>query len=255
MRFTAFYAALLCVAFVTMAFGSGAQPTFAQSKPPSEPKPPAEPLKFAHPVIFALSLGSDQKINGSLTGTLAKDVIDHPPSAPPSGAPYPWIVPEADWDLAQYEQQCASDPNTMGGFVLLSPAAGAAVENYIALLRSNLFVRFSVMLIQCNHNGDGTHGGDVALQSPSPAPTPMNQVVWVSTPKTGINGRTSMEFFPLAVFASIYLAFAPQRIFQVVSLVAHPTPNPLPATGALVSTTTTNSTTLNATGTSQQAAS
>jgi hypothetical protein len=74
-------------------------------------------------------------------------------------------------------------------------------------------------------------------------------VGWVSGVAEGNYGHSEIQFLPLAALTSVYLAFAPQRVYQTVSNRVIPTPNPLPPGGFTNSISTTQSTTLNSSST------
>jgi hypothetical protein len=117
----------------------------------------------------------------------------------------------------------------MGAFIVLPAVYETKNDNYLLMIRSTATLGFNIMVATCG---------------PSEA-----SIDWVSDESRGVYGRSVIQFLPLAVLTSVYLAFAPQRLFQTVATRVLPTPNPLPPYGAQNSVVTTSQTTLNPTGT------
>ena len=247
---------LFLIALLALAIGTVATPRAdAQGLPPTGAaapvKTPDPSIRFAHDVVFALALGSDPATDARIAVALAarlkaKARTEH--GLPVKNA---WIVPEGNWALGDYLQQCAQDPHTRGAFIVLPPSSGVATDNWIVLLQNTTTVTFSVMVAQCDHNGappvaDGVAGPPPSV--PTPRPGDNASVVWASEPATGKFGRSQVEIFPLAVLTSIYLAFAPQRTYQTTTTVAYPVPNPLPSNGARSNVQTLNGTVLDGQG-------
>jgi hypothetical protein len=75
-------------------------------------------------------------------------------------------------------------------------------------------------------------------------------VLWASYAERGRYGRSQIEFFPLAVLTSVYLAFAPQRTYQTTTTTVYPTTNPLPPGGTRSQVQVQQASVLNPSGTS-----
>jgi hypothetical protein len=249
-------AILLFIALISVVAGAAGTP-HADAQVPAAPaaapaaapvKTPDPSIRFAHDVVFALALGSDPATDARIAVALAarlkaKARTDH--GLPVKNA---WIVPQGNWTLGDYLQQCAQDAHTRGAFIVLPPSSGVATDNWIVLLQNTTTVTFSVMVAQCDHSGSPPVADGVAgppPSSPTPRPGDNASVVWASEPATGKFGRSQVEIFPLAVLTSMYLAFAPQRTYQTTTNVAYPVPNPLPSNGARSSVQTLDGTVLN----------
>jgi len=246
---------LFLIALVAMvAGGVGTPRANAQGVPgpgvAAPGKTPDPSIRFAHDVVFAMALGSEPSTDARIAVALAarlkaKARTEH--GLPVKNA---WIVPEGNWTLADYLQQCAQDAHTRGAFIVLPPSSGVATDNWIVLLENTTTVTFSVMVAQCDHSGAPAADGVASpiTSSPTPRPGDNASVVWASEPTTGKFGRSQVEIFPLAVLTSIYLAFAPQRTYQTTTTVAYPVPNPIPSGGARSNVQTLNGSVLDGQG-------
>jgi hypothetical protein len=214
-------------------------------------KTPDPTIRYARDVVFTIALGTDPSTDARIAVALATRLKARARTDLGLPVKNAWIVPEGNWGLADYLQQCAQDPHTLGAFIVLPPSSGVATNNWIVLLENTTTVTFSIIVAQCDHSGsppvaDGVAGAPPT--SPTPRPGDNASVVWASDPATGKFGRSQIEIFPLAVLTSIYLAFAPQRTYQTTSTVAYPAPNPLPSNGARTNVQTLQGTVLDGQG-------
>jgi hypothetical protein len=207
------------------------QPAPSPSAPASPPARTAAPawIAFKDPVVFVLSLGKDVTTNAEVSVALAKtlkrndDGITKRPTT---------FVPEGSWGLAEFLEQCKEDPDhTRGAFIVLPPSYESKTENFLIAIRSSATIQFNTMVATCN----------TAKAVPA--------VDWVSDTSTGVYGRSQIQFLPLAVLTSVYLAFAPQRLYQTATSQVYPTHTPIPKGGEQTGVVTTSSTTLNPAGT------
>ncbi len=213
-------------------------------------KSPPPLITFNHPVVFTMALG-DPAINGKIAVLMAKRLHDNGQQNIGPVRSNAWIVPEGQWTLGDYLEQCRMDPtHTLGAFIVLPTSSANSTENWIALLRNSTDVTLSILVAECHPKLAPSPAPDASSPSPGPAATSGEaSVVWASYVASGKYGRSQIEFFPLAVLTTIYLAFSPQRTYQTTSTTVFPTPAPLPATGARASVQTQQSSVLNAGGT------
>lgn len=220
-------------------------PYVIQLQPAKEPPSPAM-LKFRQKVVFVVVLGDDNTANkAKVAVAMAHELED--------SIGYP-VVPEAGWDIPQYVQQCQKDPeHTQGAFLVLPPASGNKTYDWLVLIRNAVDVLFNAMISECPGQEAVATAVPAATTLPIPNPNatgPPPDVAWVAHTVTGEFGRSVLQFLPFAVLTSVYLAFAPQRLYQTVTTHVIPTPNPLPAGGSNTNVQTTSATTLNPSGTS-----
>lgn len=139
--------------------------------------------------------------------------------------------------LNDFTAQCGlADSNTVGAFIVLPTAVSSSVDNGIILSRANSEVFLNVIAAQCD---------------PPTSEGPRNplSIVWTSTTEHGVSVRTQVEFFPLAVLTSVYLALTPQRTNQQTTTIVYATTPPIPAGGERSSVQNLNSSVLNPSGT------
>jgi hypothetical protein len=227
--------ALLVVA-VALFVSSGSQRVLAQSARDATPAPsasstakPQAMIRFRQPALFVFSVGKDAATNERVSVAMANELG--------KALKFP-VVPEGDWDLSDYLQQCLRDPSTKGAFIVLPPAAGEKKDDWLVLVRDAVSVEFNAMISECPHPA----GPDEL--------TPAPEVAWVAETVTGEYGRSVANFLPFAVLTSVYLAFLPQRTYQTTTTRVLPTPNPIPPGGSNSNIQTINSSVLNASGTS-----
>jgi hypothetical protein len=208
----------------------------------------AIPMAFSRKVVFTLAIGTDASTSAKITVALASELRRNAKRMVPKGTVAPadaWqlnsdslaVVPAGGWTLKDYSDQCAQFPDsTQGAFIVLPAAMGSDSENYLVVLRQNTTISFNAMVAGCESDG-------------APKPTGTAKILWVSDTASGKYGRSTVQFLPLAVLTSVYLAFAPQKTFQTTTTTAFPTPNPLPVSGARTSTQSLSSNVINASGT------
>jgi hypothetical protein len=209
------------------------KPGGSESGPAASPTPKATPasIAFREKVVFTLALGKDATINTDIAVALAKKLRFNDLGKVRTNAAK--FVPEGTWGLEEFLEQCKTDVNhTLGAVIVLPSTYEAKNDNYLVMIRSTTTVEFNTMVATCTNADSQTPGVD-----------------WVADTSSGVYGRSVIQFLPLAVLTSVYLAFAPQRLFQTVATRVFPTPNPLPAFGAQTSVATTSQTTLNPSGT------
>ena len=198
-------------------------------------------ISFGHPVVFTMALG-DAATNGKIAVLMANRLRENGKRNAGPVRSDAWIVPEGGWLLGDYLEQCRKDPShTRGAFIVMPPSSANSSENYIALLRSSTDVTLSIMVAECR---------PPASPAPSASPEGETSVVWASYAQSGKYGRSQIEFFPLAVLTSVYLAFSPQRTYQTTTTTVYPTINPIPAGGERTTVQTQQASVLNPSGTS-----
>jgi hypothetical protein len=201
------------------------------------PKPEQQPpdtLTFRQPVLFVVVLGSDTALKARVSVAMAKILGDELSLS---------VVPEGDWAIKDYIQQCKSDPSTVGAFIVQPPSYGSGEQDGLVYLRQLATVQFNAMISTCP-NFYKAH--DV-----SPRPTPgLPQITWIAQTSTGTYGRTYIQFLPFAVLTSVYLAFAPQKLYQVVTTHTNHVPSPIPSAGYNSTVATEYQNTINPSGTS-----
>jgi hypothetical protein len=234
------------------------------------PKPAASPviIHFRQPVVFTLSLGKDATTNAEVAVAVAARMKRNDDGS----ARQTTFVPEGGWGLNDFLEQCKEDPyTTLGAIIVLPSTFESRADNYLLMIRSVSTLQFNALVATCNPISvlvpaaspapPGAQTGRAGASPPSmpsltPMPSPTGTLIvgdagvdWVSDTAVGTYGRSVIQFTPLAVLTSVYLAFAPQRLYQTVGTRVFPTPNPIPAGGAQNSVVTTTQTTLNPTGT------
>ena len=225
-----------------LALFAGLAGTRSVAAAPPEPRPADAPkamIKFEHPVVFTMAVG-DPATNGKIAVLMANRLRENGKRNAGPVRSDAWIVPQGQWSLGDYLDQCKRDAaHTRGAFIVLPPSSSNSQENYIALLRSSTDVTLSVMVAECH------------AVAPAPAATSDGEtsVVWASYAQSGKYGRSQVEFFPLAVLTSVYLAFAPQRTYQTTTTTVYPTVAPIPAGGERTTVQTQQSSVLNPSGT------
>ena len=201
------------------------------------PKPEAKPpdtLKFRRPVLFVIVLGNNADLRARVSVGMAKVLGD---------ALSLNVVPEPDWSIKDYIDQCKSDVSVAGAFIVQPPGSGTREIDSLVALRQVGTVEFNAMISTCPQFYE-KH--DIL-----PAPTPgLPEVTWVAKTSTGEYGRTYVQFLPFAVLTSVYLAFAPQKVFTTTTTHTNPAPSPIPSSGYNSSVSTQYSNTINASGTS-----
>lgn len=229
-------------------------------------KTPLPTIKFAIPdaagspgatqkVVFVLSLGADAATNADITDALADNLKS-------GRTPNLWtgnlnvqrktaFVPEGAWGLAEFLNECAEYPeSTAGAFIVMPSSYESRSDNYLFVIRTDSRLQFNTLIATCAAKAAPQKEAEpTPASSASPIMVGNAQVEFASTTATGEYGHSVIQFLPLAVLTSIYLAFAPQRLTQTIVSRAFPTPNPLPAFGAQTSIQTENQTTLNSSGT------
>lgn len=157
------YAALgICVAFI-------------KALPTSTPSPSPSPITFrsganglpGYKVVYTMALAADAPSAAQLSVRTAAVLIslNAAPQPSPSQTPIPEhvgfdpitgdynmpyvIAAQPSWTLAQYQQQCASDPTTAGAVVILAPGTQTAVTNFLLWATSWTKVTLQAMLLDC----------------------------------------------------------------------------------------------------------
>jgi hypothetical protein len=256
--------------------GSGGQKTPQPTIRFAIPDPAGGPQK----VVFVLSLGADASTNADITDTLADNLKSgRTPNLWTGNLPVQRkmaFVPEGSWGLAEFLNQCAEYPeSTAGAFIVMPASYESKNDNYLFVIRTDSRLQFNTLIATCaakpappkeaeptpaperrhDHRGWWQDAGASVEPSPTPAsaaaPVMVGnaQVEFASTTATGEYGHSVIQFLPLAVLTSIYLAFAPQRLTQSLVTRAFPVPSPLPPYGAQTQVQTENQTTLNSSGT------
>jgi hypothetical protein len=206
-------------------------------------------IKFEHPVVFTMAIG-DPATNGKIAVLMANRLRENGKRNAGPVRSDAWIVPQGQWSLGDYLDQCKRDSShTRGAFIVLPPASSNSSENYIALLRSSTDVTLSIMVAECHAAAAAPAPSAAAPAAVAPAADGETSVVWASYAQSGKYGRTQIEFFPLAVLTSVYLAFSPQRTYQTTTTSVYPTIAPIPAGGERTSVQTQQSNVLNPSGT------
>jgi hypothetical protein len=222
---------------VTQAQAQGtARPAASESSAPSgggsssDTSDKSQPLiDFQKPVVFTLALGGDAATNARISVALANK-LKHAPDGKVRTATT--FVPEGQWNLGDFTSQCRKYPtSTWGAFIVLPPSASSRSSNYLIVIRSEETLTFNAMVAVCNQ---ATGAADVE---------------WVSDTATGQYGRSVIQFLPLAVLTSVYLAFAPSRTYTTVTSNVFPVPSPIPKGGAQSSVQTTATASNNSSGT------
>jgi len=196
--------------------------------------PIPDTLKFRRPVLFVLVLGSNADLRARVSVAMTKVLGDELSLN---------IVPEPEWSIKDYIDQCKSDPSTAGAFIVQPPGYGSREIDSLITLRNIATVQFNAMISTCPQFYE--------LHDVSPRPTPgPPEITWVAKTSKGEFGRTFVQFLPFAVLTSVYLAFAPQRVYQTTTTHTNPAPSPVPSGGYNSSVQTVYSNTINASGTS-----
>jgi hypothetical protein len=196
---------------------------------------PKPMIRFEHPVVFTMAIG-DPATNGKIAVLMANRLRENGKRNAGPVRSDAWIVPQGQWSLGDYLDQCKRDAgHTRGAFIVLPPSSSNSQENYIALLRTSTDVTLSIMVAECHATAS--------------APDGETSVVWASYAQSGKFGRSQIEFFPLAVLTSVYLAFSPQRTYQTTTTTVYPTIAPIPAGGERTTVQTQQSNVLNPSGT------
>jgi hypothetical protein len=105
------------------------------------------------------------------------------------------------------------------------------------------------MVAECRQPSAGAGASPAATAPESAGPDGETSVVWASYAQSGRFGRSQIEFFPLAVLTSVYLAFSPQRTYQTTTTSVFPTVAPIPPGGERSSVQVQQSSILNPSGT------
>ncbi len=234
MRF--FLALIIACAIVSASggpYGALAQTAETKATVGQSPAPP-DTLTFRQPVLFVVVLGSDAVLRARVSVAMAR-VLGEELSLS--------VVPQGDWAIKDYIDQCKADPSTVGAFIVQPPSYGSGEQDRLITLRQLATVQFNAMISTCPQFYE--------LHDVSPRPTPgPPQITWVAQTSTGDYGRTYVQFLPFAVLTSVYLAFAPQKIYQVTTTHVNHVPSPVPSAGYNSTVATQYSNTINASGTS-----
>ena len=202
-------------------------------------------IKFDHAVVFTMALG-EPATNAKVAALMAGRLHDNGKNNAGPVRSDAWIVPMGQWSLADYLDQCKRDPaHTRGAFIVLPPSSASSSDNYIALLRSTTDVTLSIMVAECR---PPSASATPAPESSGP-PGGDTTIAWASYAQSGKYGRSQIEFFPLAVLTSVYLAFSPQRTYQTTTTTVYPTVAPIPPSGERSSVQVQQSSILNPSGT------
>jgi len=241
----------LIAAVIAVTLPFAAAPSDAAPTPAAAAKTAWAPVKFDYPVVFTIAMDPEAALNGRITVSLANRLARNgqassvrPPSsgvaAPLNPGPvhHAWVVPGGAMTLDDLAAECAlPGSNVVGAFVVLPTAISNSIDNGIVLARANSETFLNVIAAQCNPRTDG-----------EAAPNPLS-IVWTSTTEHGASVRTQVEFFPIAVLTSVYLALAPQRTTQQTTTITYPTTTPIPAAGERTSVQNLNSSIFNPQGT------
>jgi hypothetical protein len=211
---------------------------------------PKPMIKFEHPVVFTMAIG-DPATNGKIAQLMANRLRENGKRNAGPVRSDAWIVPQGQWSLGDYLDQCKRDAgHTRGAFIVLPPSSSNSQENYIALLRTSTDVTLSIMVAECHATAAApVPSGAAPPAVVASAPDGETSVVWASYAQSGKFGRSQIEFFPLAVLTSVYLAFSPQRTYQTTTTTVYPTFAPIPPGGERTSVQTQQSNVLNPSGT------
>jgi len=239
----------LLVAGIALAVAAALPPATTGAAPEvaPTPKPVWTPVRFSHPVVFTIALDNEPQSNARLTVALANRLTANGKSASTASLPVrnSWVVPGGAMTLRDFTEQCAMDPNTVGAFVILPTAVTSSFDNGIVLSRQNSEVFLNIIAAQCTRAAPAS--GTAASPAPAPSANPLS-IVWASTTEHGVNVRTQVEFFPIAILLSTYLALAPQRTTQTTTVISYPTVVPIPPGGERTQVQQLSSNVLNAQG-------
>jgi hypothetical protein len=213
-------------------------PSGGDTAPKDKASPPVW-IGFNEHVVFTLALGKDPTTNTEIAVALAKRMKRNDDGSQRLTT----FVPEGGWSLDDFLEQCKNDSeHTMGAVIVLPPTFETRNDNYLVMVRSAATLQFNAMVATCNPAKPDPMASDKTVLGRA-------GVDWVSDTVSGQYGRSVIQFLPLAVLTSVYLAFAPQRLYQSVATRTYPAPNPVPAGGYQSSVQTESQTTLNPTGT------
>ncbi len=202
-------------------------------------------IPFRHPVIFTMALGNPLT-NAGVAAMLAQRLHENGIQDQGPVRSDAWIVAQGQWTLGDYLEQCKRDPvNTLGAVIAMPPVVFTSTDNFIVLLRNHTQAGLSLLVAGC-HEITGAPQ-PVPGASPLPVGTGQAAVAWASYTEQGRYGRSQIEFFPLAVLTSVYLALAPQRTYQTTTTTVYPASSPAP-TGTKSSVQVQQASVLNPTG-------
>jgi hypothetical protein len=148
--------------------------------------------------------------------------------------------------LDDFINQCKKEPeHVKGAFVVLPSSFESRNDNYLIMIRNTSTIQYAGLALSCAAAGSVTNA-----HTDQPHDLGATKVEWVSGAVRGDYGHSEIQFLPLAAMTSIYLAFAPQRVYQTTTTHVFPVPpTPLPAAGYDSTVQTVNSSTLNSSGT------
>ena len=178
--------------------GSAVLPGVDARRAADAKKTPAPLLNFALDAVFTLALGGDDADDARIAVAVAQQ-MEHASTRQDL-----YFVPEGSWNVGDFIDQCAKDPvHTRGAIIVLPPSSDNRAENYLVLIRSEERLAFNAMVAVCKPDGTA-------------------DVEWESKTVEGEYGRSVIQFLPLAVLTSVYLAFAPSRTYTTAMTTQFP---------------------------------
>ena len=200
----------LCVAAIAMLLGA-----IAPAATPAAEEGGGRGLGSLKPRVYVV-MGGDQDFSSVVSISIAQELTRklaefHPPPDPENdqqtwaAAGAPWVVPEPSWNAQSLADQCAVDPQALGG-VVITYYTGYASHFYLLWQSQTTTFDLYAELVRCNHDGQG--GAPVTR---SPAAT----IVGVITQLPGSDGtdwvvRRSQLSVPLITFAAIGTLIQPK---------------------------------------------
>jgi hypothetical protein len=175
--------------------------------------------------VYVLALASDANVSAAISLKMA-DMLRSPAmnSKLPRGETPPpvpdiysdrlvryRVLAEPAWTLAQYQQQCSSDPSTAGAIVALQPGAASALFSFF-LNRSVTTVTMQLMVVDC----EPTNTAYVNSAA---------YITYLSHVRDKQGQRFSLNLSQLLGGTALYFAFKPPNT-TTTTFKIHPTPVP-----------------------------
>jgi hypothetical protein len=216
---------------------------------PSSGTPTPRPIGFHTPAsgstdtwirpVYVLAPASDANVSAAISLKMADTLrSSYMNSKLPKGATPPpvpdiysdrlvryRVLAEPAWTLAQYQQQCFSDPSTAGAIVALQPGTASTLFSFF-LNRSVTTVTMQLMVVDC----EPTNTAYVNSAA---------YITYLSHVRAKQGQRFSLNLSQLLGATALYFAFKPPNM-TTTTFKIHPTPVPSNKPAEIGYTTSTN---------------
>jgi hypothetical protein len=215
------YAALdYCTGWITRYVSSPPPAVSPTPQPIAVHTPPAKSSVLWNKVVYVMALASDAPTSAQValqltdelrTRRLARGPVPDP-YAPQFNVQYNFVA-QPTWTLAQYQQQCFSDPSTAGAIVALQPSTQSASYN-VLFSASWTKVGLEAIVLDCEPTNTA-YVNNAAY------------ITWISDVHTNTGRRYSFALASALAVLSAIVTLHPTRSTTYTTV----PPSPLPAAG------------------------